>query len=461
MTDEYAGALRRLYRLDPGRMLPGRERLGRLLELAGHPELAAPSVLVGGTNGKGRYVAALSAILARRYRVGAFIKPHLVSIRERWRIMDQPVSQERFTAAAQQACDLIEQHGIPISFFEANVLLGALLFREAGCEIAVWEVGLGGRHDACNLTMPCLSVLTGVGYDHQAVLGQTLAEIARDKAHIARSGHPLLLAPPRPGWSSAYAEYAPVVQAVCAELGAICEPALEPEAAEWRAHERQPWSIPPDTLALIAASLPHLAEAGFPLTPDDVQDGLGALTYRARMELVEFQGLPVLLDAAHNVDALRWLAQALGAGYLHSPRVRRGTATARGSARHPIAFACQATRDPLELLAELAPVAASITPLEIPVLHPCPAGRIAAAARELGLPVALPPGYQLAQAPQDYAIGHVTELDPPDNSTHWIECLEYALGLSTDRYPTVVCGSIYALGEILRAFEVQRGAHAG
>ncbi len=452
-NDAYASALARLYRLDPGRMLPGRERLARLLELAGHPELGAPSVLVGGTNGKGRYVAALSAILSRRYRTGAFIKPHLVSIRERWRIDDTPLGESQFTAAAQQACDLIERHGEAISFFEANVLLGALAFREAGCQIAVWEVGLGGRHDACNLVDPCLSVLTGVGYDHQAVLGHSLAEIARDKAHIARAGRPLLLAPPRPGWSSAYEEYAPVVRAVCGALGAVCEPALEPEAAEWRAHERQPWAIPPDTLALLAASLPHLAEAGFALSAEDVQAGLGAMTYRARMELVELGSAWALLDAAHNVDALRWLARALQSGYLQSPRARRQSALRRGSARYPIAFACQTSREPAELLAELQPVAASITPLEIPVLHPCPAGRIADAARQLGLSVELPPGYRLDGAVRDFAIGHVSELDAPDNSTHWIECLEHALSLSTDRYPTVICGSIYALGEVLRAFK--------
>lgn len=450
---EYAAALRRLYRLDPGRMLPGRERLARLLELAGHPELAVPSVLVGGTNGKGRYVAALSAILSRRYRCGAFIKPHLVSIRERWRVGDRPASEEQFSAAAQQACDLIERHQVPISFFEANVLLGALLFRDAGCEIAVWEVGLGGKHDACNLVDPLLSVLTGIGYDHQAVLGQTLGEIAADKAHIARRGRPLLLAAPRPGWDAAYREYAPVVRDVCRVLGAVCEPAPPPEAGEWRAHERRPWEIPPDTLSLLGASLPHLAEAGFALGQDDVQAGLAALQYRARMELLELRGLPALLDAAHNIDALRWLAHALSSPRLQLPHARRGGANARGRARYPIAFACQATRDPRQLLAALAPVAASITPLEIPVLHPCPAGSIAEAARSLGLSVELPAGFTPATQPQDYAIGHLTELDPPDNRTRWIECLEHALHLGTKRYPAVICGSIYALGEILRAFD--------
>lgn len=175
------------------------------------------------------------------------------------------------------------------------------------------------------------------------------------------------------------------------------------------------------------------------------------------MELAELHGVPVLLDAAHNIDALRWLAHILGrdlfrAGSNDSSSAKPGRAQI-GKARFPIVFACQASRDPQELLAELAPIAASLTPVEVPVMHPCPAGRIADAAQALGIPLELPQGFHLGRNAQDYAIGYVSELDPPDNSTGWIECVEYALTLSTNRYPTVICGSIYALGEILRIFE--------
>src|SRR5512147_490545 len=105
--DSYEQALRGLYALGQGRMLPGRARLQRLLAKAGHPELAVPSVLVGGTNGKGRLVSALSAVLSQRYRTGAFIKPHLKSVRERWRIDDMDVDAARFTSAAEQTLKLV------------------------------------------------------------------------------------------------------------------------------------------------------------------------------------------------------------------------------------------------------------------------------------------------------------------------------------------------------------------
>jgi len=434
VDSDYARALGRLYALGPGRMLQGRERLARLLAVAGNPECAVPAVLIGGTNGKGRLVTALSAILARRYRVGAFIKPHLKSIRERWRINDRDVSPGAFTSACDEALDLIEQCGEPISFFEANALIAALLFRDSGCKIALWEVGLGGHHDACNLTEPFLSVLTGVGLDHQAILGDSVERIAADKAHIARQGRPLLLGPPRPGQEAIFTRYSPVVEQVCREIGARFQSVpLTPTA--WDGWTAARDGLPPDSLALLHAALPHLAAEGFMVPPEDVRAGVDAVRYRARMEWTQLRGAPVILDAAHNVDALAWLARELG-----------GTT-------HPVVFGCQATREPEELLAALKPAIRVLVPIEVPVMHPCPVSRIAVAASALGIPVSLPSGVTLSDAPTDYPIGHITELDPPDNRTGWIECVEHALSLASAEAPTVICGSIYCVGEVLRAFE--------
>jgi hypothetical protein len=104
------------------------------------------------------------------------------------------------------------------------------------------------------------------------------------------------------------------------------------------------------------------------------------------------------------------------------------------------------------MLAPLAPYISVLVPLEVPVLRPCPLADIAAAGRRLGLPLSLPPGLDLASMPREYPIGHVTELDPPDNTTCWLDCTAHALALSTPGAPLVVCGSIYNLGEVLRVF---------
>jgi folylpolyglutamate synthase/dihydropteroate synthase len=167
-----------------------------------------------------------------------------------------------------------------------------------------------------------------------------------------------------------------------------------------------------------------------------VEHGLAQMVYRARMEPRHLRGAPVLLDAAHNADSLRWLAEVLKARY--------------AGKRLPLLFGCQATRDPADMLAPLACCVSSVTPIAIPVLRPCPTGRIAQAAGQLGLDVSQPPGVELQEADADIPIGNVTELDPPDNSTHWLQALEHALGLAREGTPLVICGSIYYLGEILR-----------
>jgi dihydrofolate synthase/folylpolyglutamate synthase len=445
-TPEYRAALARLFALGQGRMLPGRDRLRSLLERAGNPHLKVPSILVGGTNGKGRLVTTLSAMLSQQYRTGAFVKPHLKSIRERWRLYDLDMTPAQFNHYASAACDLIEEHqatsGEAISFFEANVLLGALYWAGEGAEVVVWEVGLGGREDACNLCDPFMSVITNVQYDHMQILGDTLEKIALDKAGICRPGRPLVLGPARPGWEDDYARYRAVIEAEAAKSGALFIAAddqalLEQAFAGVPLYRSDHFPIPGDTLDCVVACEPLLAEAGFPLEPGQVWDGIYNARYRGRMELTELDGHPALLDAAHNADSLRYLG-----GLLRDNGIRC-----------PFVFGCQSSREPAEMLEPLKDAIAQLVPICLPVLHPWPVERIVAASQQLGIPVSLPEGFVPAEIPADYEIGHVTECDAPDNVTGWIECVRHGLSLSTEDNPTVICGSIYNLGEILRAFE--------
>ncbi len=444
-SPEYRAALERLFALGQGRMLPGRERLRNVLRRAGDPHLRVPGILIGGTNGKGRLVTLLSSVLSQRYRTGAFVKPHLKSIRERWRVNDEDISPQQFVHYANAACDLIEEHkaetGEEISFFEANVLLAALLWAGEGVDIVVWEVGLGGREDACNLVDPLISIITNVQYDHQHILGNTLEEIAFDKAHIARPGRPLILGPPRKGWHNDYLRYLPVIREVVDDIGAelVAAPVDRLDEMERSMEERrasgQPLKLPLDTGVLLVSAWTRLGQAGFPLDVLEYTAGMSAAHYRGRMELTRLAGRPVLLDAAHNPDSLRWLAQSLA------------------GERRPFIFGQQATKDPRDTLAALKDVIDVLVPICLPVLHPCPVEQIVAAAAELGIAVSLPAGFEARPIPADYAIGHVTECDPPDNITGWIECVRHGLSLSDELAPAVICGSIYNLGEILRTFE--------
>ncbi len=167
----------------------------QVLETLGGPERRLPHVLVAGTNGKGSAAAALTAILAAAgYRTGLYTSPHLESARERLRIDGLAIddramegSLERVLAAARKL--RLE----PPTYFEALTLAAFSVFEEAA-EIAVLEVGMGGRLDATNAGEPMLSVVTEVGLDHQEFLGEDLASIAREKAGVLRAGRPAVVA---------------------------------------------------------------------------------------------------------------------------------------------------------------------------------------------------------------------------------------------------------------------------
>jgi dihydrofolate synthase/folylpolyglutamate synthase len=166
-----------------------------LAERLGGPQKRFPSILVAGTNGKGSACAVLEgALRASGLRTGFYSSPHLVDVRERIRIGGELISREAFALALSKVrlafedasrCGEIEA---PPTFFEALTLAAFLAFAEAGVEIAVLEVGLGGRLDCTNIAEPILSMVTSIGLDHQQFLGETVAQIAREKAGIFRAG---------------------------------------------------------------------------------------------------------------------------------------------------------------------------------------------------------------------------------------------------------------------------------
>ena len=170
---------------------PGFERMRALLDALGEPQRASRAVHVAGTNGKGS-TASLAASVAQAagLRVGLHTSPHLVSLRERMRVDGEPASEAWLDAAVARLADALDEGGP--SFFEATVALSLAYFAERGVDLAVVEVGLGGRLDATNVVEPVVSVVTHVGLDHTELLGETVELIAVEKAGIARPGVPFL-----------------------------------------------------------------------------------------------------------------------------------------------------------------------------------------------------------------------------------------------------------------------------
>ncbi len=176
----------------------GLERIQRVLAALGHPERQVPCVHVAGTNGKGSVCAMLERGLREAgYKTGLFTSPHLQSPTERIQVNGEPIGERDFLAALQAVEDVSDPEDHP-SYFETITAMAFWHFARVGVERLVLEVGLGGRLDATNVVDPLLSVITPVDYDHQQYLGNTLIEIAREKAGIIKPGRPVILAPQHP-----------------------------------------------------------------------------------------------------------------------------------------------------------------------------------------------------------------------------------------------------------------------
>ncbi|HSS47699.1 MAG TPA: folylpolyglutamate synthase/dihydrofolate synthase family protein [Thermoanaerobaculia bacterium] len=306
----------------------GLERARDLLVRMGEPQRRFPSVLVAGTNGKGSTSSFLAAMArAAGYRTGLYTSPHLESVEERLRIDDRAIGSGRLGAILEELVGLAEREtGSPPTYFEAVTLAAFRWFAEEQVDLAVLEVGLGGRLDATNLADPILSLITPIGFDHREFLGDTLAAIAREKAGILRSGRPAL------AWIED-AEPAESVQTVADEIGAdlrFASREVRIEAVEPHGWEGQRIRLATPAggydleiallgdhqaknLGLAVRAAESLASQGFDrLDSKAIAAGAAACRWPGRLEPVALPGgRRVLLDAAHNPDGAEVLARFL------------------------------------------------------------------------------------------------------------------------------------------------------
>lgn len=297
-------------------MKPGLGRMRQLLERFSDGTALPGTVLVGGTNGKGSTASLLAATLtAAGRRTGLFTSPHLTDIMERFVVDGRRLDQARLDTVLRRIRPAAEETGA--TFFEVLVLCAVLLFREAGCTAMVFEVGLGGRFDATNALEPALSVVTGVDLDHTAVLGDTVEEIARDKAFIARPGRPLLTAATGPALA-VLEEHARTAGADLRVLGRDFDAELLQSG--WsgnriRLRDGQfsfeaevalpgPHQVTNAALALQAARLLGADQAA-------LTAGAAAVSWPGRFETVLSGDRTWLLDGAHNPAGARALRMAL------------------------------------------------------------------------------------------------------------------------------------------------------
>ncbi len=320
---------------------PGEQwKLGRprtLLDLAGAPDRDLRCVIVAGTKGKGSTAAMLESIArAAGWRTGLYTQPHLHSYRERVRLDGEPIRPERFAACTATLRALVPQlrrtapaAGEPTSF-ELITVLAILAFAEARVDLAILEVGLGGRLDATNVVEPTISVITPIGFDHTEILGSTLGEIAREKAGIVRPGGVVISALQRPAARRAIRDRCAVLDARirfvaplarAPGLGRADEHALVRVGRETLpvhlplrgAHQRQ------NAAVALAVARGLEQRHGLPITLDVVRVGLEGVRWPGRFEVVA-GAPPVVIDAAHTPESAAALARTLDEAALPRPR---------------------------------------------------------------------------------------------------------------------------------------------
>jgi dihydrofolate synthase/folylpolyglutamate synthase len=168
---------------------PGLSRIRALLRALKHPERAYRSIIVAGTNGKGSTAAMIESIIrASGVRTGFYTSPHLIDIRERWVIDGSMIDPALLDRSIEELRTAGHRTGIVPTYFEALTVVAFIAFARAGCELAVLEVGMGGRLDATNVVKPIASVITPIGLDHQEFLGETISKIAFEKAGVIHRG---------------------------------------------------------------------------------------------------------------------------------------------------------------------------------------------------------------------------------------------------------------------------------
>jgi dihydrofolate synthase/folylpolyglutamate synthase len=318
----------------------------RLAEALGNPQRKLPSVLIAGTNGKGSTAATLASIgQSAGYRTGLYTSPHLVRVNERIQINHEQISDAEFVMVYERveavAHELVEHGELPWhpSFFEMLTAMAFEYFASAGVDLAVLEVGLGGRLDATNIADPCISIITDIDFDHQMFLGNTLPEIAREKAGIIRPKGTVVLLPQHPVVNETLgteimARDAHAISAV--KYMPSLTPGADYEMAGASGRNKFPLAVMGEeitvdfplagrhqlrNLALAITAAEQLNQCGFKISPKNIEQGICMTRWPARFQVISAEeGLPeIVLDVAHNPAGAWALRSALSTFYEDRP----------------------------------------------------------------------------------------------------------------------------------------------
>jgi dihydrofolate synthase/folylpolyglutamate synthase len=421
----------------------GLENTFKLAALAANPQEKLRFIHVAGTNGKGSTCAMLESIYRTAgLRVGLFTSPHLVSFRERIQVNRQLISEIEVVRLVAELQPLFKQFPADHhpTFFEVVTVMALKFFAEQKCELVIWETGLGGRLDATNIITPLASVITNIALDHQQWLGDTLAEIAAEKAGIIKPEIPVVTATEEP---EALAVIENVAREKNAPLVNVGQASRLSPFEEIGKSETGAMPILPllgehqEINAALALAMVEILQKQIPVLDEKIRAGLASVNWPGRLQLIQRpDGQKILLDGAHNVAGMKALREALRLGAPAS-----GPASPRDNLKHtgpeagaPSVFILGVLQDK-----DWQHICETLSPL---------------AARIFTVPVAS----ERAANAHDLAVA--CRAANPSAEIHACANLAEALKKSANEEFVVITGSLYLVGEALELLGLSPAAES-
>ena len=300
-----------------------------VMEKLGNPQNKLKYIHVTGTNGKGSVIEMLNNILINaNLKVGKFISPHLVSYHERISINGQYIKDEEIQEIFEEVQPIIEKENIELNFFEFFTMIAFLYFSKQKVDIVLMEVGFGGLYDSTNIIYPIISVISSIGYDHMKVLGNTLEDIAKQKAGIIKENS-----------ETVYMEQTPniddIIENTCKEKQNILHMVGQSEIRNQRFENdkeifdyKQYYNIEVNlkgkrqiqNAALVLECCDILNKKGYFLSEEVIKNGLKTVIHRGRFEVIH-QNPPMIFDGGHNEQAIENLKETIDLCYKNDKKI--------------------------------------------------------------------------------------------------------------------------------------------
>jgi dihydrofolate synthase / folylpolyglutamate synthase len=424
--DEHRDVLNKLYGLQKVGVKLGLERTFKLFERIGNPQEKLKFIHVAGTNGKGSVCATVAKALENAgYKVGFYSSPHLVSLRERFRINGNAIGWDVLEALVDEIWPVVKDMRANkeyITFFEVTVALAAKYFEKNKCDFVLWETGMGGRLDSTNIVSPIVTAITGIGLDHEAFLGNTEAKIATEKAGIIKKDIPVFV-------GNMASEAFDVIHTAAKEKGSKFISAMddidlnitrklkkETLLAGWEFSIKNkpenkyffplPGEVQPNNLKLSCSILSYLSEK-YLFSFFTALAGIENLRWPGRIHLLSDGKI---LDGAHNPQGIREFVSTIKECYPNQS--------------FKIIFGCLAEREPANALKLLSEIADEFVFVPIKSVRPCFSAE---------------------------KIASISKTETPNIAVSIKENTEAALKY-VGKSKTAIVGSLYLAGEILKKY---------